>query len=260
MNPSQFPEVQSYTRVRAQLAKTIDLYIADLRSMLQLPLKTVRKRDTEPDILLIDLQGSCNFASCTLILDFIAGLSVCFYFRQGEIGIETERDRGDRFKELLNKYYPWQYESLEKGMVSNILWKFLRNPLVHTLGVLPKDGKCVNITRVQINKSDLTSSQIQELENTSRSGWLASTFELTDSTFHVNIPCLYWGLHQLLRNLFSDNGQMTQIEKWYAKILPAKSKLEASFGAVKPRKKPEDFKELRRLAIEEVAQRALEEM
>ncbi len=45
-----------------------------------------------------------------------------------------------------------------------------------------------------------------------------------------------------------------------ARILPAKSNLGAGFGAVKPRRKPEDFKRLRRLATEEVAQKALEEL
>lgn len=48
------------------------------------------------------------------------------------------------------------------------------------------------------------------------------------------------------------------LEDGMARILPWKSKLEAGFGAVKPSKMPEDFKELRRMAMEEVAQRALE--
>lgn len=259
MNPSRFPQVQSYGQVRAQLAKTIDLYIADLRSMLQLPLRIIRKRDTEPDLLLVELEGGCNFASGTLILDIVAGLSVCFYFRQKGIGLETERDRADRFKEFLKKYYPWQYESLGKDRVSDILWKFLRNPLVHSLGVLPLNGKCADITRVQVNKSDLTSVQIQELEDASRPAWLPSAFELRNSTFHVNIPSLYWGLHELLRTLFSDDDEMSRVENWYAKMRPEKSRLEALYGSVKPRRKPEDFKRLRRQATAEAAKRALEE-
>ncbi|MBI4287880.1 MAG: type II toxin-antitoxin system PrlF family antitoxin [Chloroflexi bacterium] len=50
------------------------------------------------------------------------------------------------------------------------------------------------------------------------------------------------------------------LEQDGARIQRAKSALEAGFGAVKPRKKPEDFKELRRMAMEEVAERALKEM
>ena len=50
------------------------------------------------------------------------------------------------------------------------------------------------------------------------------------------------------------------LEDGMPRILPWKSKLEAGFGAVKPRKMPEDFKELRRMAMEEVAQRALEKV
>ena len=50
------------------------------------------------------------------------------------------------------------------------------------------------------------------------------------------------------------------LEDGSARIQPAKSKLDAIFGSVKPKKMPEDFKELRRMAMEEVAERALKEM
>ncbi len=45
-----------------------------------------------------------------------------------------------------------------------------------------------------------------------------------------------------------------------AKVRPAPSALEAIAGSVKPRKKPEDFKELREIVKEEVARKVLEEM
>lgn len=45
-----------------------------------------------------------------------------------------------------------------------------------------------------------------------------------------------------------------------ARILPVKSNLEAGFGAVKPRRRPENFKRLRKLAIEEAARKALEKL
>ena len=44
------------------------------------------------------------------------------------------------------------------------------------------------------------------------------------------------------------------------RIERAASGLGAVAGSVKPRKRPEDFKELRRVATQEAAQRALEEM
>lgn len=215
MMPSRFPEIQSYPHIRGLCADALDLYIADLRSMLQLPLRIRREMGPGPDILLVDAEGGGSFASCTLMLDVIAGLSVCLYSRQGRIGLETSRDRGDRYREFLQQYYPWEYESLDSGQVSEILWEFLRNPLVHSLGILPFRGIAVNANRVQINKSALLFQQILELENVARPIWLSSTFELERSTFHVNIPPLYWGLHQLLRNLFSDVNQMGLVETWF---------------------------------------------
>ena len=140
MMPSRFPEIQSYPHIRGLCADALDLYIADLRSMLQLPLRIRREMGPGPDILLVDAEGGGNFASCTLLLDVIAGLSVCLYSRQGRIGLETSRDRGDRYREFLQQYYPWEYESLDSGQVSEILWEFLRNPLVHNLGILPFRG------------------------------------------------------------------------------------------------------------------------
>ena len=44
------------------------------------------------------------------------------------------------------------------------------------------------------------------------------------------------------------------------RIERAASGLDAVAGSVKPRKRPEDFKELRTIATQEAAQRALEEM
>ena len=50
------------------------------------------------------------------------------------------------------------------------------------------------------------------------------------------------------------------LENGSARIQTTKSKLDALFGSVKPKRMPEDFKELRRLAMEEVAEKALKEM
>ena len=47
------------------------------------------------------------------------------------------------------------------------------------------------------------------------------------------------------------------IEKGEVKVKPVKSALDRSFGAVKPRKKPENFTELERLAEEAIAEDAL---
>ena len=43
-------------------------------------------------------------------------------------------------------------------------------------------------------------------------------------------------------------------------LQPSKMTLEATFGAVTPRKRPEDFKELHDIAMEERAERVLEGM
>ncbi len=47
------------------------------------------------------------------------------------------------------------------------------------------------------------------------------------------------------------------LESGEVKVKPVKSALAASFGAVRPRKRPEDFEELERLAEEAMAEDAL---
>jgi len=47
------------------------------------------------------------------------------------------------------------------------------------------------------------------------------------------------------------------LENGEVKVKPAKSALERSFGAVKPRQRPEDFEELEKEAEEEMAEDAL---
>lgn len=47
------------------------------------------------------------------------------------------------------------------------------------------------------------------------------------------------------------------VESGEVKVKPVKSALERSFGAVKPRKRPEDFQDLERLAEEAMAEDAL---
>lgn len=47
------------------------------------------------------------------------------------------------------------------------------------------------------------------------------------------------------------------LESGEVKVRPVKSALAASFGAVKPRRRPEDFDELERLAEEAMAEDAL---
>jgi AbrB family looped-hinge helix DNA binding protein len=50
------------------------------------------------------------------------------------------------------------------------------------------------------------------------------------------------------------------LEQGEVKLEPSSSPLRAGFGAVKPRKKPEDFKELRGEVQGRIAQKAVEEL
>lgn len=151
------------------------MQFADLRCLLQLPKS--------------DLNAGCNFAAAAVLFNIIAGFSVCFYNASLE-GLKSRKERGDRFKGLLRKYYPWANEPVGKDTGVKVLYKAARNPLAHSLGVYEPRAEW----RVMLGKDALTASQIETMENSkSRPVWLPPTVSKTELAFQIYIPTLYWG-------------------------------------------------------------------
>jgi hypothetical protein len=123
MDPSAYPELRPYPRLRELVSVQIDMYFRDLRTMLQLP---------RPEL---GLDGGCNFAAARQCFDIIAGASVLFYDSSVQ-AVHERRNRGRRFKGVLTQYYPWVdgKDSLTEGAAADLLYTMARNPLVHSLG------------------------------------------------------------------------------------------------------------------------------
>ncbi len=128
--------------------------------------------------------------------------------------LENPGGSGTKFKKVLGEYYPWDAEVLDKDDVIDILYRSLRNPLTHALGLYQPD----ETRRSRIVKSRLTPKQIAEIENSdNRPPWLPPTVTLSQSGFFrydINIPSLYWGVFQLLCNLLKDRKQLEKSEKF----------------------------------------------
>lgn len=122
MNPSEFSEVQGYPEIVSFLKFQVDMWFNDLRILLRLPLAD------------LDSKAGCNFTTATMLLNIIAGGSVCFY-DVSEKAFSQRGDRSERFENLLIKYYPWEEESFNSEEGSELLYGQTRNPLVHSLGL-----------------------------------------------------------------------------------------------------------------------------
>lgn len=110
MNPSEFPEVQGYPEVVNFLKFQVDMMFEDIRVLLQLPL--------------YDLKAGCNFTVSAMLFNIIAGVSVCFYDASTEALIQRG-GRGNRFKNMLINYYPWESESIDRCIKGSPPTKFI---------------------------------------------------------------------------------------------------------------------------------------
>lgn len=193
VDPARFPAVARFMETQ------VEMQFGDLRVLLQLP--------TE------HWQVGCNFAAANTLLNLVSGFSVCFM----DAGLETRsrpRDRGKRFKRLLDLYYPWDGESWPPGQCSKWLYDVARNPLAHSLGIQ------TNAIREWggIAKRPLSPSEIALLETTrDRPEWLGPTLIVKavnegEPGVFLSIPGLYWGIWRLLENLCADQTHMEKAE------------------------------------------------
>jgi hypothetical protein len=204
MLPSDFPEVSEYPFLKKLLKMQIDMQINDVRTMFQLPKHEV------------GLDAGCNFAITAILLNIISGSSVLFFNIDptNPISVFKSGKRGERFRGLLEKYYPWVGDDdLPTQECIELLYGQTRNPLTHSLGL----DKPIN-RQIVLSKEAITITQINELEDSqSRPPWAQKTIIRLKSTgsyeeLAISIPALYWGVHRLLHNLFSDSIQVGSAE------------------------------------------------
>lgn len=210
MLPSQFPEIGSYPSLKKLLEVQIDMQINDIRTMFQLP---------KPEV---GLDAGCNFAITAILLNVVSGSSVLFYDVDpvDPIKVFKSGNRGKRFREVLDRYYPWPGDDdLPKQQCIALLYDQTRNLLTHSLGL-----DTPVIKQIVLSKEALNSAQINELEDSlSRPPWAFKTIVKLKSApgydkLAISIPALYWGVHRMLHNIFSDSSQ-ARVAESLAKIL-----------------------------------------
>lgn len=197
MHPSEFPEVQNYLSLKKLLEVHIDMQLSDIH---------------------VILKSGCNLSVTVLLLNMISGISVCFFNVPTNAPMQafSSGGRGKRFTALLDQFYPWLGDdALPKADCISLLYHEVRNPLTHGLAL---DDPELSTRKIELATTRMDESQIIELENSpKRPRWLPPTIvenstPLEPSKIALFIPTLYWGVHRMLRSLFTDAAQVSGAE------------------------------------------------
>ena len=197
MLPSEFPEVQNYPFLKKLLEAHIDMQLSDIHTI---------------------LKSGCNLSVTALLLNMISGVSVCFFNVPADAPIQvfSPGDRGKRFTDLLDQFYPWLGDdALPKAECISLLYREVRNPLTHGLAL---DNPVLTTHKVELATTRVNESQVNELENSpNRPSWLPPTVvknptPTQPSKIALFIPTLYWGVHRMLRDIFADAAQVRGAE------------------------------------------------
>ncbi|MEW8385336.1 MAG: hypothetical protein AB2704_26045 [Candidatus Thiodiazotropha taylori] len=199
MLPSELPQLEDYPNLKYVLANQVDMLFVDLRCLLKAPLP--------------GCTSGFNLSIASLLLNIISGFSRRLYRPAN-----SKKD-GDRFKDMLVSYFPWENPNLMPMDGAELLYHSLRNPLTHELGIKGRDKVVVSTNGI------LTDCDIQELENSEVKPPYISCpvthLNLYKNYFewHVSVPSMYWATHRLLHNLINDHVNSQATEKRMKKLL-----------------------------------------
>jgi len=197
-------DIQQHPKLSYFLEHFLTMQFADLRCLLRLPEG--------------GLNAGCNYATASVLFNIIGGLSVCLYNASfDDFASSRPTGRGQRFKNLLHTYYPWQHEPVQEETAVAILYDSLRNPLAHCLGLYKPRDKYGS----RIVKTHMDIGQIASLENNrTRPNWLPPTITISPSAYHydVNVNTLYWGVNRLIELLLRDEQQVEKAETFLLQL------------------------------------------
>ena len=178
-----------------RLVQHLDMLLGDVHSMMRLPLQDE------------GLTHGCNFAAAVVLLELIGGVSATLF--QGSGG------SGQRYKDLLRGYYPWDAEGETKpGGAARELYKFWRNPLAHELGISGKKGG--------IGKGGgLPEELVEKLELSPTPPSRTLQIIPTEDMMHLSVEALYWGTRTMVQRLLNDAKMLKKAEGYLKKKLKA---------------------------------------
>src|SRR3989304_3808697 len=141
MSPSELPGVAKYRAVDRFFRKHLDMQFNDLRTLMKLA------RPTQ------GLPAGCNFVAAAALANLVGGFAEVLY--AAPPSMNGSRQSGERLQAVLKELYPWQPGERRKAK-AKVLYYFVRNPLVHNLGIDDPRRPKKNMRRIPIRNRRLT--------------------------------------------------------------------------------------------------------
>jgi hypothetical protein len=184
----------------------VRMQFEDIGAMLRLPM------------LAHGLNNGCNFASASVICNLISGISVTI-FQPAVIRMPDKNGNmkpigsGDAFKEFVQAFYPDQSRQ-RRSDVADMLYKQLRNPFAHALGVFSRGAYQLMIKKVvSPNGNGLTQAQVTAIEESpQRPDGILLGVQGSGNKWEIIVDFLYRDALDMMVGLAHDATQMQQAE------------------------------------------------
>ena len=150
-----------------------------------------------------------------MLLATVDGVSKQLFRPEGNMG------GGKRFKECLNRYFPWDIDpptgvSSEEAAI--ILYETFRNSLVHFLGLHRTKSPDVQIIQ-SFPGSDDAEVGVECLERSKCKPVSEPCLVVTPDKRQLWLDPLYWGVRTLVERWSHDNAQVSNADKEFTKLV-----------------------------------------
>jgi hypothetical protein len=185
----------------------VRMQFEDIGAMLRLPMQAH------------GLNNGCNFASASVICNLISGVSVTIF----QPAVIQKPDRhgnmqmigsGEAFKEFVKAFYP-DPSPQRRSDVTDVLYKQLRNPFAHALGVLSRGAYQLEIKKVLSTKGDgLMQGEVAAIEESpQRPDGITLGVQGSVNQWEIIVDFLYRDALDMMVGLAHDTTQMQEAER-----------------------------------------------
>ena len=180
----------------------IRMQFEDVGTMLRLPMQAH------------GIYNGCNFASASVICNLISGISVTIFqptvIQKHRCGKMQMIGSGEAFEEFVKAFYPDE-SAQRRSDVADVLYKQLRNPFAHALGVLSRGAYQLNIARPG---DGLTQAEVEAIEESPRRpNSIPLGVQGSDNKWEIIVDYLYRDVLDMMVGLAENTTQMQQAEK-----------------------------------------------
>lgn len=201
---------QPYLLVYDFVFNHVRMQLEDIGAMLRFPMQAY------------GLNNGCNFASASIICNLISGVSVTIFQpaviqRPDRHGNMQTIGSGEAFKEFVKAFYP-DASPQRRLDVADVLYRQLRNPFAHALGVLSKGAFQLAIKKVlslnAATKGDgLTQAEVTAIEESpQRPGGIPLGVQGSGNQWEIIVDHFYRDALDMMVGLAQDPTQMQQAE------------------------------------------------